>query len=75
MFLGHLQARVSAVPALLHGAVAERLEYQLCKAAVYRYHYGDAVRFADPQSHALATATLDEWLELYKPIRSPVKRH
>ena len=44
----------------------EQLEYQLCKAAVYRYHYGDAVRFADPQSHALATATLDEWLELYE---------
>ena len=53
----------------------EQLEYQLTKAAVYRYHYGDAVRFADPQSHALATATLDEWLELYEADTLTRERH
>ena len=50
----------------------EQLEYQLCKAAVYRYHYGDAVRFADPQTMRLRRRRSMSGSSSTKPTRSPV---
>ena len=53
-------------PELLYDAIQpDQLEYQLCKAAAYRYYYDDQVQFIDPDTQAVAVATLDEWLELY----------
>jgi hypothetical protein len=65
-FLDTEEASCRLSPQLLYDAVQpEQLEYQLCKAAVYRYHYDDQVQFIDPDTQALAVATLDEWLALY----------